>query len=446
MLPPGPPGHFLLGNLPEFRRDILGMFTSSARKYGDVVWFRIPNLPSCLISHPDHIEYVLVTGNRNFKKHKVWRHLDSVFGKGLLTSEGDFWLRQRRLAQPAFHKARIASYAETMVAYTLRMLETWKNGETRNVHQDMMKLTLQIAAKTLFDADADREAPDVSIAMESITKVFAKRFVSLIPLPEKIPTPANIRFRKAVRRLDQVVYGIIQRRRESDHDTGDLLSMLLHVQDEDGSRMSDLQLRDEMITLFLAGHETTAIALSWIWYLLAQHPDVEEKLVNELRTVVSDRAPTAADLPRLPYTEMVVLEAMRLYPPAYGFGREALNDFEIGGYHIPAGTTIFVSQWVVHRDSRFFPDPLRFDPDRWKDGLAKKLPKFAYFPFGGGPRLCLGNSFAMMETILVLATVAPRFKFALVPNQSIVPDPSITLRPKNGIRFTLTARDKPRRH
>lgn len=439
-LPPGPKGHWLMGNLSDFRRDILGLFTQTAREYGDVVRFRLPNMPAYLIIHPDQIEYVLVTANRNFKKHKIWRQLLSLFGNGLLTSEGDFWIRQRRLAQPAFHRNQIALYGNTMVDFTQRMLRSWENGKECDVHQEMMTLTIQIVAMTLFSADLRKEAPDVGYAMEIVMQEFQERFGRPFVIPEFIPTPGNLRFRKAIQQFDEIIYDIIRKRRTSGEDTGDLLSMLLHAQDEDGSRMTDHHLRDEIITLFLAGHETTAIALSWTWYLLALHPEIEKKLLEEIQGVLGGRLPTVNDLQNLRYAEMVILESMRLYPPAYGFGREAISDCEIGGYHVPSGTTIFMSQWVTQRDPRFFDSPLEFRPERWEKELVKKIPKYAYFPFSGGPRQCIGNSFAMMEAVLLLVTVLQEFHLDIVPNHPVVPQPSITLRPQYGVKVILKRR------
>jgi cytochrome P450 len=444
-LPPGPKGNWLLGNLPAFRRDILGMFLQSAREYGDVVRIRIPNMNSYLISHPDDIEYVLVTANRNFKKHKVWRHLTSLFGTGLLTSEGDFWIRQRRLAQPAFHRNRIASYGQIMVDFTNRMLQKWEDDQTRDVHQDMMELTMEIVAKTLFNADVSKESKDVGHAMEVVMMEFQSRFGRPFFLPEAIPTPGNVRFKKAIRKFDDMIYGIIRSRRTSHDETGDLLSLLLNARDEDGSGMTDTQLRDEIITLFLAGHETTAIALSWTLYLLSQHPEATSKVFEEIDGVLKNRDASVGDLPKLKYTEMVILESMRLYPPAYGFGREAISECEIGGYHVPAGTTIFLSQWVTHRDPRFFENPLEFNPERWSNDLAKRIPKYAYFPFSGGPRQCIGNSFAMMEAVLLMVTILRAFRLDLVPNHPVVPQPSITLRPKYGMKMMLKKRETQRR-
>ncbi len=440
-LPLGPKGHFLLGNLPEIRRDRLGFFSRCAREYGDIVSLRYGPRHIYMLNHPEYIEYVLATHHRNFTKHFALRLNRRVFGNGLLTSESDFWLRQRRLAQPAFHRNRIAAYGEAMVNFTERMLATWRDGETRDVHEAMMRLTLEIIAKTLFDADVAGEASEVGRMMEALMKNFAARVNSAFPLPERVPTPSNLRLQRATRRVEAVIYRVIQQRRSSGEDRGDLLSLFLQTRHEDdGSPMSDQQLRDEVMTLFLAGHETTAIALSWTWYLLSQHPQVEARLLAELQAALGGRSPSVADLPQLRYTEMVISEAMRLYPPAWAIGREAIQDCEIGGYPVPAGTTLMMSQWVMHRDARYFDHPEAFRPERWADGLATRLPKYAYFPFGGGPRLCIGHAFAMMEAVLLLATIAQKFRLRLVPGHPIEPWPSITLRPKHGLKMMLHER------
>src|SRR5262245_61362817 len=317
-LPPGPRGHWLSGSLPEIRRGWLEFLERNVREFGDVLTYRVGPKRLVLISHPDDIEDVLVTRNRAFKKLFALRMNSLTFGEGLLTSEGDFWRRQRRLAQPAFHRARIQAYAETMVAYTERLLAGWRDGETRDVHADMMRLTLEIVAKALFDAEAAAEADAIGRALAVILESFVRRFNQLSPLPERFPTPGNLRLQAAVRRLDRIVYRYIRARRAEGADRGDLLSMLIAARDEDGrGRMSDRQLRDELVTIILAGHETTAIALSWTWVLLAQHPEAEAKLHAELDAVLGGRAPTLADLPRLPYTDQVIKEALRLYPPAY---------------------------------------------------------------------------------------------------------------------------------
>ena len=394
---------------------------------------------SFVLSHPDFIEEVLVTQNQCFSKHFGLRLNPLVLGKGLLTSEGDFWLRQRRLIQPAFSRARLAGYAPAMIEATQRMLSGWAAGQTREIYADMMGLTLAIAARTLFDSDVEGGAAEVGKAMQFLQENFIRQFDSLIILPTWIPTPHNLRIRRAVRRLDDVIYGFIRQRRQSKTARNDLLSLLLHARDEDGSQMTDQQLRDEAMTLFLAGHETTALVLSWTWYLLGQHAEVEQRLAEEVRTVLQGRPPTLEDVPRLPYLEQVVLEVMRLYSPAYLIGREALEDCEIGGYRVPRGTTIFMPQWVVHRDPRFFADPESFRPERWTAAFQKQLPKFAYFPFGGGPRLCIGNTFAMTEMVLVLALIAQSYRFTLRPGQVVEPWPTFTLRPRTGIFAPLVA-------
>jgi cytochrome P450 len=439
--PPSPPGHFLFGNLRDFARDRLGFFTRCVRDHGDVVSMRLATYRAYYFNHPDAIEQVLVTQNHNFIKHRALRMNRLLLGNGLLTSEGTFWLRQRRLSQPAFNRQRIAAYVPAMVGCTERMLAGWHDGDTRDVHADMMHLALAITSETLFGAEVGSEAGEVTAALAQAMASFERRLNSVIMIPRWVPTPMNLRVKRVVRRLDSIIYRFIVERRKSGVERGDLLSLLLHARDaEDGGGMTDKQLRDEAMTLFLAGHETTALSLSWTWYLLARNPETEAKLHAELAAVLGGRAPTAADLPRLPYTERVVQESLRLYPPAYAMGREAIRDCEVGGYRVPKGMTIFLSQWVVHRDPRWYDQPEKFDPDRWANGLQERLPKFAYFPFGGGPRLCIGNSFALMETALVLATVAQRYRLELVPDHPVVPWPSMTLRPKHGIRVVLRRR------
>jgi cytochrome P450 len=440
--PPGPPGRFLSGHLADFRRDRLNFFADCAKKYGDVVLIWLGRRRVYLVNHPDAIEEILVTHSRDFIKHFALRLNPVVLGNGLLCSEGDFWLRQRRLIQPAFQRSRIAAYADDMTSAAEKVLGGWTTGETRDVAADMMRLTLMIAAKTLFGAEIDKEARDVGQALEVLLERFRARFASLFWLPAWIPTPGKIRFDRAVRRLDDIIYGFIRQRRASGEEKGDLLSILLHARDEDdGGQMTDKQLRDEAMTLFLAGHETTALTLSWAWYLLATNPRVQEPLTAEVDAVLGGRrTPTVDDLPRLRYTEQVVQESMRVLPPVYTVGREALRDCEIGGYHVPAGTTLLMSQWIVHHDERFFEHPWDFLPERWAEEKIKSLPRFAYFPFGGGPRLCIGNTFAMMEAVLILATIAQRFRFTVAPNQTVEPWPTFTLRPRNGIKAVITPR------
>lgn len=438
--PPGPKGHLLGNNLREYAQDPLGFLSGSARVYGDVATLRFMGQTFYLLSRPDLIDYVLVENNRNFTKTRLLRRNRRLLGEGLLTSEGGFWRRQRRLAQPAFHRKRVAAYGEVMVALAERSLEGWRDGETIDVHEEMMRLTLEIVAKCLFDADVGAEARDVGSAMKVALEDFAAQR-RLVRIPKSIPTPHNVRFERAARRLDEVVRTIIEERRKSgEEDRGDLLSMLMLAEDECGERMTDKQLRDEVMTLFLAGHETTANALSWTLWLLSLNPEVEAKLATELGRVLGGRDPTVADLPRLPYVERVIKESMRLYPPAWVMGRESVGECEVGGYRMPAGTTALMSQWVVHRDPRYHDDPERFDPDRWTAEYEEGLPRFAYFPFGGGPRQCIGAGFAMTEARLILATAAQRYRMELAPGQRVEPYASVTLRPKNGIWMALAER------
>jgi cytochrome P450 len=441
--PPGPKGLPLLGNLPELARDLLGFFGRCSREYGEIVGFRLGMWPALLLSNPRDIEQVLVKEHHNFVKHRFfWRHVTAIFGNGLLTSEGDVWVRQRHLAAPAFSGQRLASYGDAMVGYTRRMLDGWKSGEVRDVHADMMAVTLRIAAKTLFSAEVEHEVAEIDDALNVLMEEIASRFTRPFPIPDALPIPSNIRYRRSVRQIEAVVERIIRERRSTGQDAGDLLSLLMQARDENGKPMSDRQLRDETFTILLAGHETTALTLSWAWYLLGRHAEIQDQLQAEISNVLGQRAPTVDDLPKLRFTENVISEAMRLYPPAYAVGRESLRACEIGGYFVPAGTTIFASQWVQHRDPRYYDDPTAFRPSRWAGDLARKLPRFAYFPFGGGPRICIGMRFAMMEAVLILATMAQRFRLEWQPDRVVVPFPSITLRPKGGIWVKTAARNQ----
>jgi cytochrome P450 len=417
----------------------LDYFTAMAQEYGDVSGMRIGKFRSLFINHPDLIEDVLVNNSRKYHKGRILQANKYLFGEGLLTSEGDFWLRQRRLAQPAFHRARVSAYAATMAEYTEQLIATWRNGEERDIHEEMMQLALRIVGKTLFDADVTRDAKEVGETLDILLHI-AANFGRTILVPLWVPTPRNIRAKLGIKRLEKVIYRIIADRRASGRDTGDLLSILLQAQDQDGTHMNDRQLRDETITLFLAGHETTANTLSWTWWLLAQNPAVEKKLHEELDGVLGGRAPTVDDLPKLTYLSQVLTESLRLYPTAWGMARLAAEEHEIAGYPVRPGYGVAFAQWVMHRDARWFDAPLEFRPERWENDLAKQLPRFAYFPFGGGPRQCIGNTFALMEASVVLATVGQRFRFALAPDHQVTPLASITLRPKNGIQVRLEAR------
>jgi cytochrome P450 len=441
--PPGPKPHFLIGNVPLAGPDPLSVFLQWAREFGDIFYYRAAWLHVYFLNDPDLIESVLVHNHQSLQKDRVIRNSRWFFGQGLLTSEGDFWLRQRRLSQPAFHRERVAAYARTMTDYTGQMLAEWQPGDVRDIHNEMMQLTLRIVVRALFNVEAEQTGI-ISAALNALMRNATGIRMLLPPMARYLPTPAMIEFRRAVRHLDQTVYRIIERRRADGRDSGDLLSMLMQVQDEDGTRMTDKQLRDEVLTFLLAGHETTALALSWTWHLLSQHPEVEQKLHSELDHVLCGRAPAFSDLPALPYTDTVIKESMRLYPPAWSLARTVVSEIEVRGYRIPAGSNLVMSQWIMHRDPRYFSNPENFDPDRWLDEKSRKLPRFAYFPFGGGPRQCIGAAFAQMEAVLLLATIAQRFRLRSVPKHPVIPVPSFTLRPKYGMRMTLERRESLR--
>jgi len=436
--PPGPPPRFLIGNLPLFSSDPLAIYTRWARQFGDIFYYRAGWIDVYFLNHPSLIESVLVSQSQNFAKDKVIQNSRWFLGEGLLTNEGSGWLRQRRLCQPAFHRERMASYGHTMAAYTEEMLATWQDTEVRDIHQEMMQLTMRIVAKVLFSVEVKEDTERVAGALNVLMRHTSGGRMILPPLLRHLPVPALMRVKRAVRELDEIVNRIIRQRRASGQDTGDLLSMLMAARDEDGSGMTDRQLRDEVLTFLLAGHETTAVSLSWTWYLLSQHPEVEQKLREELSQVLGGRAPQLEDLPCLPYTDKVVKESMRLYPPAWSLARTVVKEMELGGYQLPVGSNVVMSPWILHRDPRFFEQPEQFNPDRWTTDAAQHLPKFAYFPFGGGSRLCIGASFAMMEANLLLAAIAQRFQLRLVPGHAVDALPSITLRPRHGMRMSLT--------
>jgi len=437
--PPGPEQGFFDGLRSPLRRDPLGFMSRAAREYGDIVCLRFFNLRTYLLFHPDQIEDVIVNHARKFIKGRILRANRHLFGNGLLTSEGDFWLRQRRMMQPAFHRNRISHYAGTMTDCATRLLESWKAGQALDLHNSMMHLTLQIVGKSLFHADVERDAPQVGENLQVLLE-YTMDFRRLLMTPRWLPTRRNLQAKRAVHNLTQIIDRIIQQRRESNEDAGDLLSLLIHAQDEDGSRMTTQQLRDEALTLFLAGHETTASTLSWTWWLLAQNPRVEQKLHAELDYVLNGRTPTLDDLPQLSYTSHILSESMRLYPPAWAMARLAVEDHSLAGYPVPKGTGIAAVSWVVHRDPRWYSDPEQFLPERWQTDLLKKIPRFAYFPFGFGPRQCIGNSFALMEAALVLATIAQQFRFNLLPGRPVAPLASLTLRPHHGLHVKVESR------
>ena len=439
-LPPGPKPQPFFGNLLAFRKDPLAFYTSCAREYGDIALYRIAHVNALLLSHPALIEQVLVTDAANFIKGRVVRANPQLLGNGLLTSEGELWRQQRRLAQPAFHRGRLAAYSEIITTNASQMRASWQEGESRDIHQDMKHLTLAVIARILFGVDVDRQAGEIGGWVQVARDTFSARIQSGLLIPEAFPTPGNLRMRHAFARLNEVVFGIIRQRRLSAIEAGDCLGMLLKAQAADGSRLTDRQLRDEVVTLLIAGHETTTLVLTWAWYLLARHPEAAAQLRAELDQVLGGRLPQADDLPRLPFTQMIVKEVLRLYPPIWATPRQAVRDCEIGGYRVPAGTSLTLSQWVMHRHPLYFDDPEAFRPERWRDDLEKRLPTGVYFPFGAGPRQCLGYWLAMTEATLVLAMIAQTCYFTLAPGTLAEPCPSITLYPRSGLRVQIQRR------
>lgn len=438
---PGPEGNTIVGNLAQLGEDPLGFLTHCGTNYQDIVPIRLGLSDACLLTQPNHIEQVL-KDRESFIKSRGFRALQTLLGEGLLTSEGETWFRQRRLAQPIFHQKRINGYGETMVARTQQMLQTWQDQETRDIHADMMRLTLNIVMKTIFDQEVTiGESSKIAHALDVAMDWFDSKRKQNFLIWEWFPRPENIRYKTAIEEMDQTIYALIQHRRQSSKKGEDLLSMLMAAEDaDDGSRMSDKQLRDEVATLMLAGHETTANALSWTWMLLCQYPHIQRQLHEELDQVLSGHSPTIEVLPKLRYAKQIIKEAMRLFPPVALIGREAMQDYNIDDCLIPEGCLVIISQWVMHRNPRFFKEPDQFKPERWTDEFEKQLPRGVYIPFGDGPRICIGQGFAMMEAILLLSTIAQKYEVTLAPDCNIVPQPSITLRPEHGIRVNLNYR------
>ena len=428
----------------RFFKDPLGHVTRWMETYGDVWHFMVGDTHNYSVANPDMIYELFVRQSKRFIKGPAYTSRKSglarFMGDGLVTSNGDFWKRQRRLVAPAFHAIRVQAYADTMVDYTLRRMESWRDGETVDVDEEMMELTLAIVARTLFDADASSTVDRVKKAVEVVQK--ANNTASI--LPHWLPTPLRIRSWRANRALNEIVYGFINDRRETGEDRGDLLSMLLLAEDVDGQRMSDLQARDEAVTLFLAGHETTANTLNWTWWLLAQHPEVEAKLHAELDSVLAGRAPKLEDLRSLPYTDIVIKEALRLMPAVWSVSRTAAEDTEVGGYPMPKGTTAQVMIYLLHRHPEHWKQPRDFLPERWLEPEIEDLHKYAYLPFAGGPRICIGNSFAIMEANLLLAAIAQRYQLRLIEGVEIAPAALITMFPRHGLPMRVEKRQPQR--
>lgn len=439
--PPHLSNHSLLGSATKMHNDPLG-FLLDARHYGEVVGMRLVFTPAYLIYHPDHVKRVLQENHFNYNKDLFTYNVTRpVLGNGLFTNNGESWLHQRRLMQPAFHRKRLATYATMMTEAADAMLADWQTREKADgaidIAEEMMSLTLRIVGQALFSIDLTHEVSTVGPAVTTLVKLLGDYVYAPFP-PISIPTPRNRHMQAAIHELEAVTTSIIKERRAHTVDTGDLLSMLLLARDEEtGEGMNDQQVRDEVMTLLLAGHETTANALTWTWYLLSQHPEVEEQLHAELDAVLSGTLPTVEHLPRLPYTAMVLQEAMRLYPPIWVLSRKAIADDELGGFFIPQGSMVILSPYATHRHPEFWEQPEVFDPQRFTPERVAARPHYAHFPFGGGPRLCIGNNFALMEAQLVLATVARRYRLRMVPDHPVLPEAKITLRPRYGMPMTL---------
>jgi cytochrome P450 len=442
--PPGPRGYPLVGSLFDAWDDALGMFVRCFRDHGDLVHLRFGPFDYYFVSDPDLVHHVLVENSKGYVKSRNYRGLKLVLGEGLVTSEGDFWRRQRKLAQPAFHRERLAAFAEQMVTHTTTMLSRW---ETRpdvraplDVHAEMTALTFRIVGTTLFSVDLEGEASAVGDSLAHVMHAVDDYAEALVPIPMWVPTPSNVRFKRTLKRLDDMVFHIIEDRRAHPHDLGkaDLLDMLMSAKDEDTrEQMTNRQLRDEVMTLVLAGHETTANALTWTWYLLSKHPDVARRLADEVHEVLGDRTPTLADLPRLKITNAILQESMRLYPPVWAFERQALEPDTLRGFPIAKDAIVGFSPFVIHRHPAHWDNPEGFDPDRFLDARAERRHRYAYLPFGGGPRQCIGNGFAMMEAQIIVAMIAQRHRLELVCGERVEIDPTVTLRPKSGVHMLV---------
>lgn len=425
--------------------DQLAFALTLSKDYGGISYSELGPVNMYQINDPELVHEVLVEkANKFHKADRMKTALKAFAGNGLLLSEGDFWKRQRKLAQPAFHIKRIESYAQTMVEHAQNMLDGWRSGETRYIDREMMKLTLSIVCKTLFDADVSGDAERVGVLMTEVLEESNEKINSAFELPEWIPSRKRAHRKAVLAELDAIIQRFIEDRQRSGEDKGDLLSMLLDARDEDGSGMDAKQLRDEAMTLFIAGHETTAMALSWAWYLLANNPACMQKLQQEVDNVLQGRAPTMHDLANLPYSDMVLKEALRLYPPASGVTRQAVEDVQIGDYTLESGVMISLSIYAMQRSPLYFPNPDSFDPERFSKENESKIPRYAYLPFGGGPRVCIGNMFAIMEARLILAAVAQRYDLELEAGQDVVAETLLTIRPKNGIRMKLKQREAVR--
>lgn len=441
-LPPGPKPIIPFGLLFSFRKDSIGFLRKIAKEYGDIVHFKIGPIRLVLLNHPVFIKEVLSTQHSNFIKGRPLKMTKELLGEGLLTSEGEFHKRQSQIIQPVFHRKMLESYAIEMTNCISELMNGWENGMKVDIRDEMAKMSMAIAGKTLFSIDLESEAPEIIHALNSASSLFGRVTVPFSEWLIKLPLPSTFRFYKAKARLDDTIYRMIDKRRQTKVDNGDLLSLLLSAQNNDvhGKGMSDKQVRDEALTLFLTAFDTTSNALNWTWYLLSQNPDAEKELHVELEHILQGRIPTVEDIPQLKYTRMVFGEAMRIFPPSWVLARQAINDFQIDRYTIPGGTLILMSPYLIHHDSRFHADPDKFNPYAWDEHSRNQSSKYEYFPFGGGPRACIGQSFAWMEGVLTLATIAQFWQIKLVPEHPVELLQGINLRPKHGMMMTLHQR------
>jgi cytochrome P450 len=445
---PGPQGNFLLGSLLDMQRQgMIEFYVDNWKKYGDTVRFKMGPMNSFLLAHPDDIRYVLVENKENYNKGISMDKIRLSLGNGLFAAEGDLWLKQRRLMGPMFTPRAINAFYDVMLEDIQKLLERWANdyqdGRSFDVSAEMMRLAMGIIARTMFSIDINEQAWEAGNAFTYVLEYASQATVRLIDWPQFVPTAANRKFRESMQTLDDFIFGVIQSRVDlpDDQQLDDLLGLLLTTRDEEtGERMDIQQIRDEVVTIFFAGHETTAQALTWTWFLLAQHPEVEAYLHDELGTVLSRQLPSLEKLEQLPYTRQVIDESMRIYPPIWVYARQAIEDDEIGGYHIPAGSLITLSQFITHRHPEFWEKPEVFNPDNFAPENMVGRPKYAYFPFGGGQRICIGNNFALLEAVLALAVIAQQYRLHLVPGQEIKPKMVGTLRPDQPVMMTLEVR------
>ena len=434
---PGPAGSWLSGNWPEFRKDMLEFFHKYTSVYGDIYQFRLFAMRFCVVNSPQLLHEIFVEKNDSFIKSWNMRQLKMAFGNGLVTSSGEFWKQQHRIVQPAFRRAKLHKYAQQMIDIIDTVVGEWQDGQTLDIHGEMVKITLQIVSKTLFNIDTQQDVQKVKDSVDVIVKQFASITSSRIPIPFFVPTPQNLKVMKIFFQFPRSARRMIRARKKLGH-LDDLLSDLFKAQQELG--VTDKQVLDEVFTLLVVGHETTATSLTWAFYLIAKHPEVQEKMEEEIQRVMGDKKIEVEDIRKLTYTSNVVKETLRLYPPLWAIGRETIEDVQIGEHLIPKGVQVLMVQHVVHRDPRYFPDPQKFQPQRWEDGLEKKIPKYVYFPFGGGPRVCIGNHYNMIESTLILAMAIQKFRIEMPKDRGSELLPSITLQPRHKVHIAICQR------